>query len=300
MKYLLALLINPITTAMDHNFTPYHIHEPPIPREILSELFSGTYLIAWHSDQAGIVHCDPEPIDKNDLAAEFPDIVEIWKEKQYDERREARQIEQKFLAFATQNLYGETDSEEEVSRGSEEVDCDQSLRPGMGEHWGEVRKCETHPNYRPAEWVCKGCRVAHYAQRETAFDRSFIMALGARVPVCAGCADEAVEMYMKKEEEGAKFKECKCDALWTCFRCREEELERLTVAGEEHDDESCGRCGAGSGLTGHVDFCLHCQGWRVYAATTEEMELEEPEDVEGSDEAGDVAQNHNQTEEARG
>lgn len=277
----------------NHIFPPYHIHEPPIPCEILSEPSLDTYLVAWHSDQAGIVHCDPEPIDRNALAAEFPDIVAEWEAQKHNERREAREIEQKFLAFATQNLYGETDSEEDMSRGSEEVDCDQSLRPGIGEHWGEVRKCETHPRFRPAEWVCKGCRVTYYAHRETTFDRPFIMAFGARVPVCDECADEAVEGYRNKEEEGSEFKECKCDALWTCFRCREEELERLTVAGEEYDDVSCGRCGSASGPMGHVDFCLQCRGWRVYAATTEEMELEESEVVEGNEEADEIAGTYN-------
>lgn len=259
-----------------HIFPLYHVQEPPIPREILSESTENTFLVAWHSDQAGIVYRDPEPINRDVLAAEIPALVSVWEAKQRHERREATRIEQKFLAFATQELYAETDSEWSGEE-SEEVDCDQSLRPGMEEHWGEVRKCATHPEYRPATYVCKGCRVAHYAQKSVTFDHTLIMARGARVPVCRTCADNAVEKYKKRDEEDVKFKECKCDALWTCTRCREEELEMLAVAREDYHEGYCAKCAVGYGGARHVDFCLNCEGWRVYAASGEEVVGEDGE-----------------------
>jgi hypothetical protein len=272
----------------NHIFPPYHIHEPPIPRDILSEPTRNTYLVAWHSDPAGVVYRDPEPINKDVLAAEFPAIVSVWEAKQRHERREAKRIEQKFLAFATQEFYAETYSEWSGEE-SEEVDCDRNLRPGMGEHWGEVRKCATHPDYRLATWVCKGCRVAHYAQRSTKFDRPLLMTRGARVPACRNCADKAMEKYKKRDEEGVKFKECKCDVLWTCFRCREEELERLAEAREEyHKEECCGKCEVGYGDARHVEFCLYCEGWRVYAASDEEVV------GEGGDEDGEEGRDKRQ------
>lgn len=119
--------------------------------------------------------------------------------------------------------------------------------------------------------VCKGCRVAHYAQEASIVDRPLIMARGARVLVCAECANIAVYGYRKTDCDDVDHKECVCDTRWTCFRCREDELERLARARAKYVEGNCGRCENVGDMKRHVDFCLHCRGWRVYAASTDEM-----------------------------
>jgi hypothetical protein len=117
-----------------------------------------------------------------------------------------------------------------------------------------------HPEGRNDVFVCKGCRVAHYALKSQAFDRQLVMARGARVPICEVCATKVLETP-SSDHWG-----CVCDSGWTCFRCREGELEKLAAARKGHVEGRCGHCREARPLVRHVDVCLKCRQVRVYAA----------------------------------
>jgi hypothetical protein len=255
---------------MDHNLdsnytlTEYPIYEPPVPDAILEDHSDDSYLICWKPTDAGILHKAPELVNKEDFKKQHPHIVETWKANQRHEESQAREMEQNFLAFA--NRFLDRGFKGFVATQSHDnVICDQNLRPGMLGHWGEVRRCQRHPTTRTDFLTCKGCRVGHYAQQCRTFDRRLIMARGARVPVCHDCSDAALE-----EMESPS---CVCDHSWTCYRCRETELDRLAKAREKYIEGQCGRCLGQKALVHHVDFCLYCQGWRAYIASKEDLQV---------------------------
>ena len=139
------------------------------------------------------------------------------------------------------------------------VACDQNLLPGMSAHWGKSRQCATHSHKDGAFEVCKGCRVAHHAQHDRGFDRSLIMTRGARVPVCESCAKIA------EKHLSMRLRACVCDRQWTCYRCRESELENLATAREKkHIEGKYGECGGTGTLVGDVEVCLLCREICVY------------------------------------
>jgi hypothetical protein len=239
----------------------YHVHGLPIPDAILADYSTDCYLICWKPNDAGVILSAPGLVKKEYLAKGYPHIVEAWEVKQEDEENRARGMERSFTSFTQRFL--DWNSDGFVATQSHEGACDQSLLPGMIQHWGEVHECESHPPGQAHILVCKGCRVSHYAQECRTFDRTLIMARGARFPVCGGCADTTLE--------GAQFHNCVCDGHWTCYHCREADLDRLAKAREKHTKGRCGRCSEPGLLVQHVEFCVHCQGWRVYAASNEDL-----------------------------
>lgn len=228
---------------------------PLSPNAIIEDYSDEFYHICWKPKHAGIVHTPPGLVRKQDLAKQYPHVVEAWSAAQREERDEASRVEGGFIAFGRQFYDHESDQPytEQAQRG---VPCDQSIRSGMCQHWGELRKCESHPPGLPAVRICKGCRASHYAQDSHTFDRQLIMARGARVSACDDCAVTALD--------GAGYQQCTCDSLWTCFRCREAELSALAKARKKYAENTCGRCSKAGNLAQHVDFCMRCQGWRVY------------------------------------
>jgi hypothetical protein len=162
------------------------LSRPPSPDTILSEYPDSFYRICWKPNSAGIIVTSPALVQKHDLATSYPHIVQAWEAKQAAQKAEADRIEQNFVRFGRQFFNRDSDSKKiQQQRG---VACDQSLQPGMRQHWGELRKCESHPPGRRSLHVCKGCRVSHYFQDSQICDRH-IMARGARVPVCKQCAN---------------------------------------------------------------------------------------------------------------
>lgn len=244
----------------------YPIWDPPKPELILADHDNGTYLVSWESTSAGIIHRDPGLFTKDELLKKHPCIVKAWETMQRAEKAEARQIEQTFANFIGRFLDTNDDNNCDAAP-QRDVECQQTLRPGMRQHWGELRKCETHPCDRPSEFVCKGCRVAHYAQECHAFDRDVIMARGARVPVCKECETMATDF--------GQLRRCGCDTRWTCFQCRERVLKKLAKAREKYVERRCGYCARICGEGRSVEFCLHCAGWRVYADVVETVQAVE-------------------------
>lgn len=247
----------------DQVLPKYPIWNPPVPEAIVADHSDETYLVCWKPAEGGVIHRNPGLVKKEDVRKGYPHILKAWEAKQHDEEEQARQMEENFVKFAGRFLDSDSDKDcaAPLKRG---VACEQSLRPGMSQHWGELRKCENHPPNRPDVLVCKGCRVSHYAQECRTFDRLLIMARGARVPVCEKCANIALA--------GVEPRDCVCDSRWTCFRCREVELEKLAKARENYIEGRCGECSEVCGLEQYVDFCLRCRGWRVYANTMERLE----------------------------
>jgi hypothetical protein len=245
---------------LDDVVPEYPIYEPPIPDAILNDHSTDYYLICWKPNDAGVIYRAPELVEKQTLAQKYPKIVAAWETKQRDQQNGARGVERNFMSFAKRFL--DQDSEGFVAAQSHEINCDQSLRAGMIHHWGPIRKCETHPPGQARVFICKGCRVSHYAQESSTFDRSLIMARGARVPVCKTCADTTSEGL--EEPHG-----CVCDSRWTCYKCREAELGKLAKARKHHMEGRCGKCFGRGPLVQHAGFCLYCQGWRVYAESSE-------------------------------
>ncbi|KAF2827618.1 hypothetical protein CC86DRAFT_321842, partial [Ophiobolus disseminans] len=236
-------------------------HDIPIrliPHAILEDFSDDFYRICWKPAEEGIVPEQPQLIRKHKLAEDYPHVVAAWEAKQREEKEDMRRTEGEFVAFAGR-FFDRSQDERLSAQVHRRVDCDQRLLPGMYQHWGEVRSCETHPPIRAKVRVCKGCRVSHYAQESREFDRQLIMARGARVPVCESCAAIAMEQH------GMGYRGCVCDSRWTCFRCREAELAQLAKAREEHVEGRCGRCSKTGDLVQYVDFCLHCPEWRIYA-----------------------------------
>jgi hypothetical protein len=248
-----------LTSTMDD--LDNHVFELPdypypttlIPATILQDFSDDYYRVSWQPDDGGVVHAGPRLVRKQELIDLYPHVVDAWKSRLREQNRDATQQHKKFTAVAREFL-GRKHGERPLIRG---VDCDQSLLPGMGQHWGELRTCESHPTNRLETRVCKGCRVSHYAQESRAFDREVTMARGARVSVCSDCATKGVEAH-------AVGHRCVCDSKWTCFRCREGELEKLAGARKELVEGRCGVCKEAGDMLQHVDFCLYCRKWRVY------------------------------------
>ncbi|KAF2026688.1 hypothetical protein EK21DRAFT_73593 [Setomelanomma holmii] len=230
-----------------------------IPEAVIEETAEGLYRVCWQAKVAGVVTTEPCLLRKEVVANRHPHILEAWESKQRNEREQARQIEQKIVAFARKFLDTEPPKPGTL-RPRPSVACDQGLLPGMARHWGELHRCVVHPEGHPVIYVCKGCRIAHHALDSRAFDPHLIMARGARVPVCGKCAAMAVESS-ESEHQG-----CVCDSYRACFRCREAELEKLAAARKNHVDGRCGQCGKDGDLVRHVDVCLHCKLLRIYAA----------------------------------
>lgn len=244
---------------------------PPRPDAVLADYDSYYYKICWKSNEAGVIVTPPGLVRKDDLAKLYPDIVDAWNSV----KKEAQQIEKNFLTFCCE-FYGRLPDgtkyvakKKEVQERDRGVDCGQSLRLGMREHWGEVKKCATHPKIQSGARVCKGCRVSHYEQASATFDRGVIMAQGARVPVCRKCT-------YKADRRGGNS-ECVCDTRWTCFRCREAELGELAEARKKYVEGLCGKCQQTGELVDRVGVCLRCGGWRMYAAEHEGLWDDEDE-----------------------
>jgi hypothetical protein len=248
-----------LTSESDTSFVlpEYLGSEEPILDAITGRPSDDAYRVCWKRDEAGVVLKSPCLLAKDRLTERYPQVVDAWESKQRHEKEEAGRLEAKFVTFTGQFLDRKSDKlfTNQIPLG---VACDQSLLPGMVHHWGPVRTCESHPKIRPAVGVCKGCRVGHYAQDSETFDRPLVMARGARVAVCEGCAAKAFGSDRKDD--------CVCDRCWTCYHCREAELDKLAKAREKHVEGACGGCAEAGDLVQHVGICLHCRKWRVYTA----------------------------------
>lgn len=247
----------------DFDLPQYDVPTNRTPRAIIEDASEQCYRVCFESTEAGIIGEDSRLIDKEELARDYPNVLKAWEKKIRNEKETANKQEEAFVHLAGQVL-NRQDAQTTKMTAHREVDCDQKLLPGMFQHWGELRSCETHPQGRPECRVCKGCRVAQYALESHDFDRKVIMARGARAPVCTSCAKEVVA------ERGVGHRGCVCDSRWTCFRCREIELERLAKAREGYVEGGCGACGNVGDLVQYVDFCLCCKRSRVYAASVED------------------------------
>jgi hypothetical protein len=233
------------------------------PDKIIADVSDKYFRISWKSNSAGIVEFDPCLVEKKELAKRYPHAVETWKAKQRDEKEEASRIQGKFIDFGRRffnepnKSFAETDKSvaEKAQQVQHGVACDQRLRPGTHQHWGEVRKCETHPPDQPAVSICKGCQMSHPTLESCFFDRPLIVKYGARVGVCKDCEKAALA--------DAAGWICICDKLWTCFSCREAELRILSKARKRSLKYTCGKC-LKMCMCGHeVYFCMHCEGWRM-------------------------------------
>lgn len=135
---------------MDYNIPtdyvlPAHpIHDPTIPREIISEPSADTYLVDWHSNEAGIIHREPEPINKGVLAAPFPHVVQVWDAKKGHQRREAEQIEQRFLAIAARVLALDHDSNSDDEYDTEDEDDSDDKTDSENEYDYDVESESDH------------------------------------------------------------------------------------------------------------------------------------------------------------
>ena len=232
-----------------------------VPSTIIEDVNADFWRVCWEPDHGGVITREPSLVRKPALAARYPHVVAAWEANQRDEQKEAREIEQRSINFA-RFLNSDDPRTPAPLRTDPGVACDQSLLPGMNQHWGELRLCESHSQNQPGFHVCKGCRVSHHMQEDRGFDRKVIMARGARVPVCGSCAAGAVEVH------GVGHRGCVCDSQWSCCRCRESKLRELAKARRQcHRDGRCGRCAEEGDLVENVDICLYCRRLRVYAAS---------------------------------
>jgi hypothetical protein len=228
----------------------------PIPDAILAEN-SSHYIICFQPDDAGVITTSPHAATKDFLATAYPEIVEAWNRKTKDNWDAALQIEQSMTDYAV--FFRGKQCAQELARKDPGVACDQKLLAGMRRHWGELRQCTKHLRQRGDFLVCKGCRVAHHAQPERDFDRNVLMTEGARVPVCGVCAKRSVL------DLGAGYRGCVCDRDWTCFRCRENVLEKLAKTRSRlHVEGKCGMCDGMEDVVRYVEVCLLCRGVVVY------------------------------------
>lgn len=229
----------------------------PIPQAIIEDVNAQYWRICWEPNAAGIILFAPSLVLKPSFSARFPNIVRVWEALKIEERQEVHRIERNAAALARElNDYSSGRARAECA-----IVCDQTLLPGVRQHWGHVQQCETHPSNQGSFSVCKGCRVAHHMQASRDFDRPLVMARGARVAVCEKCAIEIIKAY------GVGYRICECDTVWSCFRCREEKLETLAKARREADvgdrcvfhreEEAC--------LVAYVDYCVYCRGARIYS-----------------------------------
>ena len=240
-------------------YSPLRPPAPPRPDAIIQE--SAThYTVAHQTDHMGILFA-PHTVAKEIFTAAYPETVAAWKANFDDETQEALQNERNLTSYAT--YFRSVCHPPQLKRLDRGVACAQGLLPGMTRHWGLTRQCETHSRELGVFVVCKGCRVAHYTQCDGGFNRGLIMARGARVCVCEGCAEKVVGGF------GAGYKGCVCDAKWTCCRCRENELARLARARKRLESEVvCEMCGEKAGERAeNVEFCLLCREVRVYSST---------------------------------
>ncbi|KAF1837966.1 hypothetical protein BDW02DRAFT_475130, partial [Decorospora gaudefroyi] len=209
----------------------------PLPATILDE-HASTYTITFQPNSSGIIPLSPRLIAKHHIETTYPDVITTWTTYKQREREEALKIHRNMTGYA----YFFCTDEPGLRDRDPGVACDQGLLRGMGRHWGDLRRCERHVCRRggAAFMVCKGCRVAHRAQVDCGFERDLVMVKGARVRVCGRCADEAVKEF------GVGYRGCGCDAVWSCYRCREEELGELAKARREGYAEGvCGMCAGG-------------------------------------------------------
>jgi hypothetical protein len=217
---------------LDFNTTlpEYPIYEVLIPDAIIEDTSDDNYSVCWKSNEAGVISIGPLLVSKHELAQRYPQIVDRWEMKQRHEKDQAGRTEEKFVAFASHFLDRQSDRQftTQPQRG---VACDQNLLPGMAQHWGELRSCESHPRNQSVVDVCKGCRVSHYALKSETFDRQLLMARGARVAVCSDCASNV--LY------GDGYENCVCDTLWTCFRWREADIRGRNLRKMFSDRRTC-------------------------------------------------------------
>jgi ssDNA-binding Zn-finger/Zn-ribbon topoisomerase 1 len=256
--------IAPTATTSPINTEPLNSNLP-IPDEITAE-YPNCYRVCFKTDIAGIATVDPSIncyAHKSAFAARFPHLVSAWETKKRTQHEEAQRIHRNLVGYAY--YFCSSGKLPELRNKDPGVECDQDLLPGMEQHWGELRKCETHWRGPPDFWLCKGCRVAHHMQRDPGFDRRLIMINGARVLVCETCAKEAMADF------GVGYRGCVCDSQWTCFRCREDELGKLAKARKDKDAvEKCGKCEKEVTLVNSAEYCLYCRQMRVYAGSSEE------------------------------
>lgn len=233
----------------------------PTPHTIIEDC-NEFWRICFKPDIAGIIRDEPRLISKIVLSDLYPHLIEVWEAQQEKQRNEAHHMEQKFLAF-TRRFYDDRLGLLTANLPEPGVPCDQQISPSMKRHWGELKPCATHPQDQAPFRVCKGCRVNHQMQPSTSYDRQLITTRGARVSVCSSCASQV------SQQQGADHRRCICDSKWTCSRCREAELVKLSRARiERHQEGRCGRCMVAKDLIRHVDVCLSCQKIRVYTESS--------------------------------
>lgn len=208
--------------------------------------------ICFEPDIAGVITTSPRATTKDFLAVAHPEIVEAWDRKKIQGWKEALQVKQSMTDYA--KFFQGKQSVEEFARSECRVACDQKLLAGMRRHWGELRPCAPHPRERGDFLVCIGCLVAHHTQPGREFDRNVLMKERARVLVCQLCATRSV-LNLGKGHRG-----CVCDRYWSCFRCREDVLEKLAKAKQSlHVEGKCGICGDIGDVGSHVEICLLCR-----------------------------------------
>ena len=141
-------------------------------------------------------------------------LVRAEKAEESQQQIEARRIEQVFVTFIRH--FNDNRPILSIPKPPEPgVVCDQYVLPGMRRHWGELRACATHPPDKAPFTVCRGCRLHQYVHLSISHDRQNVANRGARAPVCADCATQAIRLY------GVGYRGCICDSQWTCYRCRE-------------------------------------------------------------------------------
>jgi hypothetical protein len=234
----------------------------PVPHAILADHSPTEYLVCWAPDSAGIITRDACIVPKSDFVARWPSVVRTWETQQSEQQAEARRIEKKFGALIKTILSSPKKGDATDVREPVEIRCDQGLLPGMRKHWGRLEVCGAHLSEGKAPRVCEGCRVGHYMQDGLVegLTRTLVMERGARVPLCDGCA----AMFLR--DGGAGREKCVCDRLWTCFSCRETELEKLAQVRKSvvYYEGTCGQCSEPmESRYGYIDFCLHCRGVRI-------------------------------------
>ncbi|PSN62747.1 hypothetical protein BS50DRAFT_501689 [Corynespora cassiicola Philippines] len=241
------------------------MEEPFTPMEIVAD-HGQDYLVSWKPDDSGMQINEPSLISKRYIMVHFPLLIQAWEEEQAKIAAEGQQVDQKVQSLASsffadpipitaEDMFVQGSSASRYQASS--VPCDQDLFPGTHRHWGPVRLCETH---RSRFAVCHGCRVAQYMLPVGGIDRECAMKRGARVAVCAECADRA------RGEYGREFRGCICDTKWTCFRCREAEIWALAGRRQARArSDRCGQCKSeGRELKEEVQFCLRCEKFRIF------------------------------------
>lgn len=216
--------------------------------------------ICFKPDVAGVIVEEPRPTNKATVSRQLPHLVEAWDAQQERQQDEARQVEQKFIAFVRRFNDTTVRLTTPDSRGSS-IACDQRLLPGINRHWGELRECAIHSSEEGRFRVCNGCRINNQTQFVASEEYRVVATRGARVPVCPACASQVIQKH------GVEQRGCVCDSTWSCYRCREAELSKLSKARTERYDAEgrCEQCVSTTNLVSNVDICLSCHGLRIYA-----------------------------------